>query len=45
MEKKKPKVLLTYIESGMGHITSMNSIKASLEKYSDKLDIVEDYMY
>ena len=44
MENKKPKVLLTYIESGMGHITSMNSIKASLEKYSDKLDIIEDYV-
>ena len=41
---KKPKVLLTYIESGMGHITSMQSIKAGLQKYADVLDIKEDFI-
>jgi UDP-N-acetylglucosamine:LPS N-acetylglucosamine transferase len=30
---KKPRVLLTYIESGMGHIMSMKAIAESLEKY------------
>ena len=29
------KVLLTYFESGMGHITSIQSIRDSLSKYSD----------
>ena len=42
--EKKPKVLLTYIESGMGHITSMKSIEDNLQKFSDKLDLVEDYL-
>ena len=41
---QKPKVLLTYIESGMGHITSMQSIKAGLQKYSDVLDIQDDFV-
>ncbi len=42
--EQKPKVLLTYIESGMGHITSMQSIKAGLQKYADVLDIKEDFI-
>lgn len=37
------KVLLTYVESGMGHITSMQSICDSLRKYDD-LDIIESYV-
>lgn len=41
----KPRVLLTYIESGMGHIMSMKAIAAGLkEKYSDSLDIIESYI-
>lgn len=41
----KPRVLLTYIESGMGHIMSMKAIADSLKaKYSDKLDIIESYI-
>ena len=42
--EKKPKVLLTYIESGMGHITSMKSIEDNLQKFSDKLNLIEDYL-
>jgi len=34
------RVLLTYFESGMGHITSIQSISDSLKKYPD-IDIVE----
>lgn len=42
METKKPRVLITYIESGFGHITSARSIADGLkEKYGDKLDIIE----
>lgn len=42
---KKPKVLLTYIESGMGHIMSMNAIATGLkEKYQDQIEIVESYI-
>ena len=29
----KPRVLLTYIESGMGHIMSMKAIEESLKTY------------
>lgn len=40
--ENKPKVLITYIESGFGHITSAQSISDSLKaKYADKLDIQE----
>jgi len=45
MEEKKPRVLLTYIESGMGHIMSMSAISEGLkQKYSEKLDIIESYI-
>ena len=37
---EKPRVLLTYIESGMGHIMSMRAIEDGLKKYSDKIDII-----
>ncbi len=41
----KPRILLTYIESGMGHIMSMTAIAAGLkEKYSDQLEIIESYI-
>lgn len=43
--EKKPKVLLTYIESGMGHITSIQSIVDSLKnKYGDHFELVTDYI-
>lgn len=42
---KKPRVLLTYIESGMGHIMSMSAIASGLkEKYADKIEIIESYI-
>lgn len=40
--KAKPTVLITYIESGFGHIMSAKAIATSLkERYSDRMDIVE----
>lgn len=43
MDKKR--VLMTYIESGMGHITSINSISDNFKKYyGDKFDVVESYI-
>ncbi len=42
---EKPRILLTYIESGMGHIMSMKAISEGLkEKYSDQLEIIESYV-
>ena len=40
---KKTKVLVTYIESGMGHIMSANAIAGKLkEKYGNELEIIEE---
>ncbi len=46
MEKSsaKPKILLTYIESGMGHIMSMKSIEDGLKPYADQLEIISSYI-
>lgn len=42
MESKKPKVLMTFIESGMGHIMSMRAVTDGLKKlYSEEMDIIE----
>ncbi|MEG1613389.1 MAG: glycosyltransferase [Clostridia bacterium] len=42
MEKRKPKLVLAFIESGMGHITSMQAVKEGLiRKYSDVFDIAD----
>lgn len=40
----KPKILLTYIESGMGHIMSMKSIEDGLKPYADKIEIIPSYI-
>ncbi len=41
-EINKPKVLVTYIESGFGHIMSAKAISEGLKaRYCDKLEIVE----
>ena len=40
----KKKVLLTYMESGMGHIVSMQSIHDALHKYEDQVDIIDSYI-
>ena len=40
---KKPRILLTYVESGKGHKTSMQSIADSLKnKYGSELELIED---
>lgn len=39
---KKPKIVITYLEAGMGHIVSARAISDALKKfYGDKLDIVD----
>lgn len=42
----KPRVLLTYIESGMGHIMSMQAILDGLksEENIDKIELIESYI-
>ena len=41
----KQKILLTYVESGFGHISSMDSIYDALcEKYGDVYDIQKSYI-
>jgi hypothetical protein len=43
-EKKKPLVLITYVEAGMGHIVTAEAIANALrDKYGDELDIVDSY--
>ncbi len=43
MDKKR--VLMTYIESGMGHITSITSISDNLKKfYGDQFEIIDSYI-
>ncbi len=45
MAEKKVKVLITYIEAGMGHIMSAVTISDSLRQaYGDKLEIIDDYI-
>lgn len=44
-KNKKPRVLITYIESGMGHIMSANAIANKLkEKYGNELEIIEEHI-
>ena len=43
---QKTKVLITFVEAGLGHIVTAKSIAENLKKlYSDKLDVIEDYCY
>ena len=45
MNQNKPKVLVTYLEAGMGHIMSAISISECLHQaYGDKLEIIDDYV-
>lgn len=42
---KKPKILVTYIEAGMGHIVSAQAIADALKsKYGDKMEIIESHI-
>ena len=41
----KQKVLMTFMESGMGHITSITSISDNLKKlYGDEFEIIDCYI-
>jgi len=37
----KPRILLTYIESGMGHIMSMKAIEDGLTPYLDRVELLK----
>ena len=42
---RKPRILITFVEAGMGHIVSAQAISDSLKKkYGDKMEIIEAYM-
>ncbi len=42
---RKPKILITFVEAGMGHIVSAQAISESLKaKYGDKMEIIESYI-
>ena len=42
---RKPRVLVTYIEAGMGHIVSAKAISEALHrKYGDELEIIDEYI-
>ncbi|MCL2228463.1 MAG: hypothetical protein FWC00_01395 [Firmicutes bacterium] len=42
----KPRVLVNYVEAGMGHITSAMSVADSLrEHYGDELEIIDAHMF
>ena len=44
MEKKK--VIVQFIEAGMGHIVTAEAIAECLEKkYSDKIEVIRDYVF
>ena len=43
--KRKPRVLITFVEAGMGHIVSAQAISEALkEKYADKMEIIESHI-
>ena len=42
---RKPRVLVTFVEAGMGHIVSAQAISECLKKkYSDKMEIIESHI-
>ena len=46
VNKYKPKVVFTFVESGMGHIMPMSGIyKAFTDKYGDKCEIIGTYIF
>ena len=46
MEKAKYKVLITFVEAGMGHITSATAIADALEKYySDEVEVIRTNIF
>ena len=39
---RKPRIVITYLEAGMGHIVSARAISDALKKfYGDKLEIID----
>ena len=44
-EIKKPRVLVTYVEAGLGHIVTAEAISDSLKaKYGEKLEIIDSHI-
>ncbi len=45
MENRKPRILITYVEAGMGHIVSAQAIAEALKKlFSDRVEIIESHI-
>ena len=43
---KKPKIVFTYVEAGMGHIIPIRSISEVFkQKYGDKCEVVDTYIF
>lgn len=43
-ENKKPRVLVTYMEAGLGHIVTAQAISDALKRsYADKLEVIDNY--
>ena len=43
-ERKKPRVLITYVEAGMGHIVTAQAISDSLKaRFADELEVIDNY--
>ncbi|MBQ7352860.1 MAG: hypothetical protein IJW54_02530 [Clostridia bacterium] len=44
-EIRKPRVLITYVEAGLGHIVTAKAISDSLKtKYNDQLEIIDSFI-
>ncbi len=44
-EREKPRVLVAYVEAGMGHIVSAQAISEALKKnYSDSIEVIDRYI-
>lgn len=42
---RKPRILITFVEAGMGHIVSAQAISEALKKkYGNKMEIIESYL-
>lgn len=44
-QKKKPRVLIAYVEAGMGHIVSAQAISEALKKnYGESIEVIDRYI-
>lgn len=46
MEPKKPRVVFTFVEAGMGHIMPMKAVSDAFEKkYGDRVEVIKTYFF